>query len=150
MSLPAPRKDRTVIITCSDHRTVPEKFLKLEQDDAVLISRNPGGHVAPNITGLLAFDSFVTIANLLIVHHTDCGTTHFSEDVIRAELKKRVPDRAAEIDAMYLGQIRDMEQSVRDDLAYLHASPFVRQELKDCARGFVYDLKTGLLTAVEG
>ena len=42
-----------------------------------------------------------------------------------------------------------LEQSVRDDLALLKASPLVRKELAENAKGFVYDIKTGLLTPVE-
>lgn len=41
-----------------------------------------------------------------------------------------------------------VKQSVLDDIATLKASPLVRQGLKDAARGFVYDIKTGLLEEV--
>jgi len=44
---------------------------------------------------------------------------------------------------------RSLEQSVRDDLKIVRDSPMVRQELKDKAIGFVFDIKTGLLTKVE-
>ena len=42
-----------------------------------------------------------------------------------------------------------VEQSVRDDLAVLRASPLVKKELKDGASGWVFDIKSGLLSAVE-
>jgi carbonic anhydrase len=42
-----------------------------------------------------------------------------------------------------------MDQSVREDLNVLKTSPFVRKELADAARGFVYDLKTGLVREVQ-
>lgn len=38
---------------------------------------------------------------------------------------------------------------MRDDLNILKTSPFVRKELADAARGFIYDLKTGLLREVQ-
>lgn len=42
-----------------------------------------------------------------------------------------------------------LEQSVRDDLAILRASPFIRKELAQESIGFVYNLKTGELSKVE-
>lgn len=42
-----------------------------------------------------------------------------------------------------------MDQTVRDDLNILKTSPFVRKDLADAARGFVCDLKTGLLREVR-
>jgi carbonic anhydrase len=42
-----------------------------------------------------------------------------------------------------------LEQSVRDDLAILKSSPFIKKELADRCVGFVYDLETGALTIVE-
>ena len=42
-----------------------------------------------------------------------------------------------------------LEQSVRDDLAILRASPFIRKELAQRSVGFIYDLKTGELSRVN-
>jgi carbonic anhydrase len=41
-----------------------------------------------------------------------------------------------------------MEESVRYDLEVVRNSPYIRKELKDSARGFVFDIKTGLLNPV--
>ncbi len=43
-----------------------------------------------------------------------------------------------------------VEQSVKDDLAILKASPLIRKELAERSSGYVFDIKTGLLSAVEG
>lgn len=48
-----------------------------------------------------------------------------------------------------LMQLDSMEESVRLDLNVLRSSALVRKELADCARGFVYNLKTGLLSSVS-
>lgn len=42
-----------------------------------------------------------------------------------------------------------LEQSVRDDLAVLKKSPLIKREIVDNAHGFIFDIKTGLLSAVE-
>lgn len=41
-----------------------------------------------------------------------------------------------------------IEQSVRNDLEIVRKSPYIRTALKESARGFVYDIKTGLLKPV--
>lgn len=42
-----------------------------------------------------------------------------------------------------------LEQSVRDDIEILKTSPYIPKKLADNCHGFVYDIKTGLLTPVE-
>ena len=39
-------------------------------------------------------------------------------------------------------------QSVKDDLAVLKSSSLIRKELSEHAHGFVFDIKTGLLSPV--
>jgi hypothetical protein len=38
---------------------------------------------------------------------------------------------------------------VRDDLSFLRESPMVRKGLAEVARGFVFDLKTGVVKEVQ-
>ena len=42
-----------------------------------------------------------------------------------------------------------LEQSVRDDLAVIKGSPLVRKQLADRTYGFIYDIKTGLVSPLE-
>ena len=73
--------------------------------DGVIIIRNAGGHVKNAINDILALDSFVGITDILVIHHTDCGTLHFKDPVIREELKARFPKKKSEIDGMVFGSI---------------------------------------------
>ena len=41
-------------------------------------------------------------------------------------------------------------ESIKVDLKMLKASPYVRQELKARTVGFCYDIKTGLLSHIDG
>ncbi|PQE31963.1 carbonic anhydrase protein [Rutstroemia sp. NJR-2017a WRK4] len=112
--------------------------------------RNVGGHVSPALTDILALDSFVRIDEIMIVHHTDCGTTHFKDNKIRDVLKARVAeDHYQALDKMAFGAIDDLKGSVVDDINILRGSPFIRPELAEKTYGFVYDLKSGELEAVK-
>lgn len=42
-----------------------------------------------------------------------------------------------------------LKQSVRDDLAVIKGSSLVRKELADRSYGFIYDIKTGLVSPLE-
>lgn len=42
-----------------------------------------------------------------------------------------------------------LPESVREDLKFLKSHPLVRQELRDTAVGYVYDIKTGMLNPVS-
>ena len=61
--------------------------------------------MALSINDILALDGFVKINDILVVHHTDCGTTHFKDSLIREGLKERLPERAQEIDGMVFGAV---------------------------------------------
>lgn len=41
-----------------------------------------------------------------------------------------------------------MEEGVKHDLEIVRKSPYLRKELKDSVRGFIFDIKTGLLNPV--
>jgi carbonic anhydrase len=79
--------------------------LNLQLTDGTIIFRNVGGHVGQSINDILALDGFMKINDIVIIHHTDCGTTHFKDPVIREGLKERLPEHAQEIDGMAFGAI---------------------------------------------
>lgn len=71
-----------LIITCCDTRCQPFEFLHLSPSDA-LVMRNVGGHVQALLPDIAALDAVVGLQEIMIVHHTDCGTTYYSDETIR-------------------------------------------------------------------
>lgn len=139
-----------LIITCIDARTIPEHFLQLKTGEA-LVLRNVAGYPEPSLKDILLVDSFLGLTDIMVGKHTDCGATHFHDEDIRARLRDRVPERRGEIDGWEFGKIRNsLEEAVRKDLEFLRGSEFIREELKERRWGFIYDMKSGLLNAVEG
>lgn len=110
----------------------------------------PEYHFKPPFQHLFQNSPFLPYQNHILNNsQSDCGTLLYTDDGVKENLKKRLPSEfTAEIDAMKFGGITNLEQSVTDNLAALRASPFIRKELGDRARGFVFDIKTGLLTEV--
>ncbi|KAH8819432.1 carbonic anhydrase [Xylogone sp. PMI_703] len=140
--------ETTLVITCADFRLNPDLFLKTKPEDQILVSRNPAGRAGPALQEIMLFDAFLGLTTVVVIHHTDCGASHFKDAEIRKVHKDRLPDHS-EIDHMVFGAFDNLEQSVRDDLRLLKTSPYIPKKLADHCYGFVYDIKTGLLTPVE-
>lgn len=79
----------------------------------------------------------------MIIHHTDCGTTHFTNEQVRGVVITRDPE--AKVENVDYGEIRDLPKSVVRDVKFLRGRKEVRSELKEKIRGFLYDIETGEL-----
>ncbi|EXM16627.1 hypothetical protein FOTG_15058 [Fusarium oxysporum f. sp. vasinfectum 25433] len=81
----------------------------------------------------------------------DCGFSHMTQSNIHADLQRRFPEAdPAYIDSLPFHTIDSLEQSVRDDIQFIHNSVLVKKELKDRTVGFIVDINTGQLTQVQG
>jgi len=63
---------------------------------------------------------------------------------VREELGPQAGAEAADIDFLSFSNV---EQSVRDDVAELRASPLIPRQVP--VRGFVYDVRSGRITEVD-
>ncbi|KAM0805785.1 carbonic anhydrase [Usnea florida] len=147
-NLPTPN---VVVLTCADPRCIPERFLGLGTDNRKLdavIMRNVCGHAAPALNDIIALDHFLGFTDIMVIHHTDCGSLHFTDEQVRETIRKRGPNDKS-VDAATFGAIKNLEQSVRDDLAVIRGYPLLRKELADRSHGYIYDIKTGLLNPVD-
>ncbi|OCT49639.1 carbonate hydratase [Cladophialophora carrionii] len=138
-----------LIITCADPRCIPEHIFKLQTGEAVVL-RVAGGNAQYVLNHLLSIDSLVHFKEAIIVQHTDCGATHFRDEVVKEELRKRAPNAGAAIDKMTFGEITgSLADNVKKSITFLKESPLVPEQLKSNIRGFVFDLKTGELQEVN-
>ncbi|KAH7006804.1 carbonic anhydrase [Ilyonectria destructans] len=132
-----------------DPRCIPERIFNLDAGE-VAVHRNAGGNIRDALRDINILDTLVKLKEILIIHHTDCGTLHVTEEQIRAHLKTYVDeDNWDDITKMNFGANTNIEESVRGDLEWFRANPLVREELKQGCQGFVYDIKTGELKKVE-
>jgi carbonic anhydrase len=156
---------KIIIVSCADPRVIPEQIFGLNPGEALVI-RVIAGHPQNAINDILALDAFLKLSDIIVVHHTDCGSTYFTEDSIRTELKSRSPHDKS-IDTMTFGAVstrfvapllldfiriladtsvlHSIQQNLVDDLKFLRSHPLMRKELVEQSRGFTYDIKTGKL-----
>ncbi|MCS6841139.1 MAG: carbonic anhydrase, partial [Roseiflexus sp.] len=75
---------------------------------------------------------------IVVLHHTDCGMLTFTNEQLAAKI-------ASELGVNVEGQdflpFADLEQSVRDDVAFLRNSPLIPKDIP--ISGAIYDVRTG-------
>lgn len=134
---------KLAIVACMDSRMPIFPILGLDRGDAHVI-RNAGGVVTDDVIRSLCLSQrAMGTREIVLLHHTDCGLQHVTEDGFNAELEAELgmkPHWALE-------SFEDPWADVRQSIQRLRLSPFIPH--KDDIRGFVYDVKTGLLDEVR-
>jgi carbonic anhydrase len=142
-NLPMPPGRHVAVLVCMDARLDPARFLGLEEGDAHVI-RNAGGRASDDAIRSLAISQQLLGTNeVVVIHHTDCGMLTFSNEDLRKKLKQDLNADAEHIDFL---PFKDLEQSVRDDVAIIKNSPLLLKNIE--VSGFIYDVHTGRLLAV--
>lgn len=133
---------KVAVVACMDARLHPEKVLGLAIGDAHVI-RNAGGRAEDAIRSLVISERLLGTTEIVVLHHTDCGMLSFTNaqlaDKIQADLGTDVSERD------FL-PFTDLEQSVRDDVALLRASPLIPNDIS--ISGAIYDVTNGSIHEV--
>jgi len=142
-NLPMPPGRHVAILTCMDARLDPARFLGLEEGDAHVI-RNAGGRASEDaLRSLTISEQLLGTNEVVVIHHTDCGMLTFSNEDLRNKLKQELNADAEHVDFL---PFKDLEQSVRDDVATIKSSPFIPKNIE--VSGFIYDVRSGRLLPV--
>lgn len=141
--LPMPPARHVAVVACMDARLDVYRMLGLAEGEAHVI-RNAGGVVTDDAIRSLAISQrLLGTAEIILIHHTDCGMLTFTDDAFRADIQADTgirPPWAAEA-------FDDPETDVRQSVARVKASPFLPHT--DAVRGFVFDVATGKLNEVR-
>jgi carbonic anhydrase len=138
------------VLTCIDPRVEPAAVLGLGLGDAI-VARCVGGRVTPAVLRDLAWISFLHQEKtpdadwfeLMVVHHTDCGSGLLADPGLRREFVRRTDYDDVELASL---AVVDPAETVWADVAKLLAAPQVSDRI--AISGYSYDLRTGLLTEV--
>lgn len=137
-----------IVLSCSDPRLNPYALLGIDPNLKATMVRNAGGRVFDAIRTLSVLQTIGQPGTIVVMHHTDCGMTHFHDDAIKKALIEIAPEEASSIEAMKFGEITgSIEDSVREDLALLRASPLIKKTTQ--LVGLSLDIFTGVLTEVK-
>jgi carbonic anhydrase len=138
----SPPSRAVTVVTCMDARFFPSRVLGLEEGEAHVI-RNAGGRTPEALRSLVISQRLLGTKAIAVVQHTECGMLTFSNEDLYAKVKQDLGADASEIDFL---PFADLEQNVRDDVAFLKQSPLIADDTE--IRGFVYDVKSRRLSEV--
>ena len=132
-----------VVVACMDSRMDIFTILGLKDGEAHII-RNAGGVITDDVIRSLCLSQrFMGTREILLMHHTDCGLQHVSEDTFKDEIEKETGVRPW----WALESFSDAQADVGQSMQRLEMSPFIAH--KDHIRGFVYDVHDGLIQEVK-
>lgn len=139
--LTAEPQKKLVIIGCMDARMSFQQTLGLSIGDAHFI-RNGGGIVTDDVLrSLVLSNQLLGTTSVMIINHTDCGLNRMSDE----ELNRKFQQELGGATEIKFHAFRDPRKNVRAQIERVRSHPWLDfQEV----RGFIYDVKTGLLEEV--
>lgn len=134
---------KLAVVACMDSRLDVFAMLGLHLGDAHVI-RNAGGVITDDVIRSLTISQrMLGTEEIVLVHHTNCGLSTFSEDEFDERLLAETGARAH----WKAESFRDVDASVRESIRRITQSPFVAHTGN--VRGFVVDVETGALREVQ-
>jgi carbonic anhydrase len=140
---PAPK---IAVVTCMDPRLSNlHEILGLPQADIDVI-RTGGPAVTEDVLGELVVSTRVLgTTEILLLNHTGCGFTTFTDDELNARLAASTGDSSPA--PMHFFAYKDPEEHTREQIRKVRSHPWIAPEIP--VRGFVFDMDTGLLNEVK-
>lgn len=133
---------QVAVVACMDARLDLHAALGLELGDCHTI-RNAGGVVTDDVIRSLTISQrALGTRSVVLIHHTGCGLESLTEE-FRHDLEMEVGQRPA----WAVEAFRDVDQDVRQSMQRVRTSPFLLHT--DDVRGFVFDVRTGLLREID-
>jgi carbonic anhydrase len=112
----------------------------------LFVATNASGRAAFALESVAAMDCIFDVKNVVVVHHSFCGTTTLTPELIVEEFHDH---HHADISTLFDHDslaIMDFEESLHYDIKLLRESPAVPKHIK--LYGFFYEISSGKLTEV--
>ena len=145
-SLAEPPRPKVAVVTCMDPRlsNLPE-ILGLPHA-ALDVIRSGGPAVTDEVLAELVVSTRVLgTTEIMLLNHTGCGFTTFTDDTLNAKLAASTGDASPV--PMRFFSYSDPDQHTREQLARVRSHPWIARDTP--VRGFVLDMVTGLLREIE-
>lgn len=137
---------KIVVVTCMDPRVSDlPGILGLPQGDIDVI-RTGGPAVTKDVLAELVVSNRVLgTTEILILNHTGCGFTTFTDAELNAKMSATTGDASPA--PMRFFSFVDPDQNTREQIEMVRSHPWISKDVP--VRGFVFDLGTGLLREVR-
>ncbi|HEV2172500.1 MAG TPA: carbonic anhydrase [Nitrospira sp.] len=134
------------VVLCMDPRlsNLPE-ILGLPLADMDVI-RTGGPAVTEDVLGELVVSTRVIGSReIMLLNHTGCGFTTFTDDELNAKLAAETGDPSPA--PMRFFAYKDPVQNTREQIKKVKSHPWISKGVP--VRGFVFDMETGILSEVK-
>jgi carbonic anhydrase len=140
---PAPK---LAVVTCMDPRLSDlPGILGLPQGDLDVI-RTGGPAVTEDVLGELVVSTRVLgTTEILLLNHTGCGFTTFTDDELNSKLSVSTGDASPA--PMRFFSYKDPEDNAREQIKKVRSHPWIAKDIP--VRGFIFDVETGRLREVH-
>lgn len=144
--LAAPPAPKVVVVTCMDPRLSDlPAMLGLPRADIDVI-RTGGPNVTDDVLAELIVSTRVLGSReIMLLNHTGCGFTTFTDDELNAKLSALTGDPSPA--PMHFFAFKDPERQTQDQIEKVRSHPWIDKAIP--VRGFVFDVETGLIAEVE-
>src|ERR1700678_4055404 len=140
---PAPK---VAVVTCMDPRLSDlPGILGLPLADLDVV-RTGGPAVTEDVLGELVVSTRVLgTTEIMLLNHTGCGFTTFTDDELNAKLAAATGDASPA--PMRFFSYKDPDENTQEQIKKVRAHPWIAKEVP--VRGFVFDMETGLISKVQ-
>jgi len=137
---------KLAVVTCMDPRLSDlPAILGVPHSDLDVI-RTAGPAVTDDVLGeLVASNRIIGTTEIMLINHTGCGFTTFSDDELNQKLAALTGDSSPV--PMKFFSYRDPEQHTREQIAKVRSHPWIAKDVP--VRGFVLDMDSGLLKEID-
>jgi carbonic anhydrase len=145
-TLGKPPAPKIAVVTCMDPRLSDlPGILGLPQADLDVI-RTGGPAVTEDVLAELIISNRVLgTTEILLLNHTGCGFTTFTDDEMNAKLSASTGDATPA--PMRFFSFSDPDQNTREQIDKVRSHPWIAKDVP--VRGFIFDVETGLLREVQ-
>ena len=129
-----------------DARIDPAAAFGISLGDAHVI-RNAGGNARDALRSLVISEQLLGTTEILLVKHSGCGMLTFKNEDVYAVVEKNLGSEGKNaLDGFDFQPFGDLEQAVKDDVAYLKASGAIPDSVT--VSGWIYEVETGKVRSI--
>jgi len=141
-----PPSPKIVVVTCMDPRLSDlSGILGLPRADIDVI-RTGGPAVTEDVLAeLIVSNRVLGSKEILLLNHTGCGFTTFTDDELNKKLSASTGDASPA--PMRFFSYKDPEENTREQIKKVRSHPWIAKDVP--VRGFIFDVDTGRLHEVE-
>ena len=124
-----------------DARIDPASAFGISLGDAHVI-RNAGGSAREALRSLVISEQLLGTTEILLIKHSGCGMLTFQNEDAHGVVAQNLGAQAkAELEGLDFLPFPDLEQGVKDDIAFLQGSKAIPDSVT--VSGWVYEVETG-------